>query len=62
MMFADVSAVPAFSSPVQSGPRLATAQAVGVAFFDEALGGKRSDLIRRGSGSWPLLRVDGGRE
>ncbi|HKR56664.1 MAG TPA: hypothetical protein VJS20_10195 [Gemmatimonadales bacterium] len=62
MMFADVSAVPAFSSPVQSGPQLATAQAVVVAFFDEALGGKRSDLIRRWNGSWPLLRVDGGKE
>lgn len=62
MMFADVSAVPAFSSPVQSRPQLATAQAVVVAFFDEALGGNRSDLIRRGSDSWPLLRIDGGRE
>lgn len=57
MMFSDISAVPAFNSATDNPRELATAQAILVAFFQETLRGVRSNLIRIGDPSWPLLRV-----
>jgi len=60
MLFADISAVPAFFNAPDAPQQLAAAQAVVVAFFDETLRGVRSALIRGKTSKFPVLRVDAG--